>query len=113
MSCITLPLLLLTEAAPVTLWLIVTCPPDAVLARSVPAKISPSIAVSILALILFSVALVVAIFVSSVVYQDSVLITVGSPVIQALSTFQLDSWFTYKFCSVLSFRSLALIADPG
>ena len=25
----------------------------------------------------------------------------------------LDSWFTYKFCSVLSFRSLARIADPG
>ena len=78
-----------------------------------PAAISSVNAESIFVSIRPSIALVVATFVSSVVCQDSVLITVGSPVSQALSTLSLDSWFTYKFCSVLSFKSLALIADPG
>ena len=45
----------------------------------------------IFAVILFSIALVVAILVSSVVYQVSVLMIVGSPVNQALSTLSLDS----------------------
>jgi len=63
--------------------------------------------------ILFSIALVVAILVSSVVYHVSVLSIVSSPSDQALPNLSCASCVTYKFCKAFSFKSFALIAEPG
>ena len=67
----------------------------------------------IFAVILSSIALVVAILVSSVVYQVSVLTIVGSPVFQESVISLFASCVTYKFCNALSFKSPARIAEPG